>query len=138
MADDYESLLKRAQEKLPKGIQETTRFEVPPFESFAEGAKTVISNFTEVARFLGRDPNHLMKFILAAAGSNGELDGPRLKFMGNRSTDFLNNKLDEYVKTFVNCQTCGKPDTSLYVDQKTGENKIKCKACGANYVAVSI
>ena len=130
--EDYDALLKRARENMPKEVtEESSRFEMPKFESFTLGKETIIKNFTDVARTLERDPAHLQKFILAGAGASGELEGHRLKFMGNRSTEFLNQKLEDYVKEFVICKQCGKPDTELRREQ--GVDRIKCKACSAKY-----
>jgi translation initiation factor 2 subunit 2 len=132
MMESYEELLKRARDKMPKEVsEEAERFEVPKFDSFILGKETIIKNFSDVARTLERDPAHLQKFILGGAGASGEMDGHRLKFMGNRSTEFLNQKLEEYVKEFVICKQCGKPDTELRKEQTV--DRIKCKACSAKY-----
>lgn len=131
MEYDYEKLLDTAREKIPKEVSETERFELPQFDSFLQGNKTVIKNFTEVAKTLGRDINHLMKFILGAAGTSGELSGPMLIFQGQRNTEFLNSKLEEYINEFVLCKQCRKPDTEIRSEE--GVMRLKCKACGAKY-----
>ena len=136
MKYDYEKLLDAAREKIPKEVSETGRFELPKFDSFVQGNQTLIKNFTEVARTLGRDQDHLMKFVLGAAGTSGELSGPRLTFQGQRNTEFLNSKLEEYINEFVLCRQCNKPDTELRAEE--GVMRIKCKACGAKYTVRKI
>jgi translation initiation factor 2 beta subunit (eIF-2beta)/eIF-5 len=43
--EDYEALLKRAKEKLPKSISKGERFSIPPVNVFLEGKTTVFRNF---------------------------------------------------------------------------------------------
>ncbi len=128
---EYTELLKRARKDLPKEVFEKSRFEIPKFESFVQGVKTIIKNFTEVARTLHRDPNHLAKFLFIEAGTAGEIKGHRLILKGKKNQDFLNSKLNDYVNEFVLCKQCKKPDTELR--SEGGIDRIKCKACGAKY-----
>ena len=53
---DYNELLDRAIEQLPKKVEETTRFNVPNAYSMIQGNRTMIQNFTEVTDALNRDP----------------------------------------------------------------------------------
>ena len=128
---DYEKLLQRARKNLPATAVEERRFELPKFESFIEGAKTIIKNFIEVAKNLGRDPAHLLKFLQAETGTFGEIEDQRLVLKGPKKVEVLNEKLDLYIKDFVLCKECKKPDTEIrkveHIDQ------VKCKACGAKY-----
>ncbi|HIK00084.1 TPA: translation initiation factor IF-2 subunit beta [archaeon] len=128
---DYEKLLQRARKNLPATAVEERRFELPKFESFIEGAKTIIKNFIEVAKNLGRDPAHLLKFLQAETGTFGEIEDQRLVLKGPKKVEVLNEKLDLYIKEFVLCKECKKPDTEIrkveHIDQ------VKCKACGAKY-----
>ena len=127
----YEELLQRARKNLPATAIEETRFELPKFESFTEGAKTIIKNFVEVAKTLHREPAHLLKFLQAEAGTFGEIEEQRLVLKGQKKVEILNEKLSLYIKEFVICKECKKPDTEMrkveHVDQ------VKCKACGAKY-----
>src|SRR3989344_8038512 len=108
---DYEKLLQRARKNLPATAVEERRFELPKFESFIEGAKTIIKNFIEVAKNLGRDPAHLLKFLQAETGTFGEIEDQRLVLKGPKKVEVLNEKLDLYIKDFVLCKECKKPDT---------------------------
>ena len=61
---DYESLLNRAEELLPKNVFETSRFEVPRVDSFIIGNRTIVKNFREIAQVLNRDVDVFLKYIL--------------------------------------------------------------------------
>lgn len=132
----YEELLKKAKKDTPTKDAKPERFEFPKFKSFMQGPKTVIPNFSEVARILHRNPKHLMKFILGETGSSGELSGQRLILKGRKNQRILDAKLESYINKFVLCQECGKPDTEIR--DESGISRIKCKACSAKYTVRSI
>lgn len=127
----YEDLLKRARKDLPTETLETKRFEMPKFDSFIQGTKTIVKNFTDVARTLQREPEHLLKYLLGEVGSFGEISGHRLILKAQKSPDFLNSKLESYANEFVLCEQCKKPDTEIRKEE--GVLRIKCKACSAKY-----
>ncbi len=52
---DYASLLKRAEELLPKNVFEKGRFEIPRADSFIMGNRTIVKNFREISSILNRD-----------------------------------------------------------------------------------
>jgi translation initiation factor 2 subunit 2 len=127
--DEYEKLLKRARDQLPKVVFEKPRFEVPKAQGEREGAKTIISNFSQIASYLDRKPKHLMKFLLRELATSGHIDGPRAVFIGRFTSSQINDKVDKYVNEFVICPECKKPDTKL---KKEGRIPfLKCMACGA-------
>ena len=128
---DYEKLLERARKELPKGAKEQERFELPRFDSFNQGNITIIKNFSEVCKTIARDPPHIIKFLSPRIGTACEVEGPRLKINAFKRNDFLNDLLNKYLKKFVICQQCGKPDTEFRKDAAILQ--IKCKACGAKY-----
>ncbi|MFO7872634.1 MAG: translation initiation factor IF-2 subunit beta [Candidatus Undinarchaeales archaeon] len=128
---NYESLLERGRKGLPEKENEKERFKFPKFKSFTQGPKTIIKNFLEVARKLHRDPKHLMKFVLAETGTSGNLSGHRLILKGRKNKRILDSKLKDYIKKFVLCKECGKPDTEI--KEEGGVPQIKCKACSAKY-----
>ena len=131
--DEYSKLLKRATEGLKKESDkgEADRFLMPVFQSFIEGKTTLISNFTDVARKLGRELSHLVKFFAIEVGAQGEIDGHRLRLNTAKNPAFLNQKLEAYVKEFVICKECGKPDTEIRMIDDVPW--IKCGACSAKY-----
>ncbi len=132
----YEELLQRARKNLPATAVEERRFELPKFESFTEGAKTIVRNFVEVAKGLGRDPHHILKFLQAEAGTFGTVEESRLVLKGQKKAEILNEKLALYIKEFVICKECKKPDTEMRKFE--GVEQLKCKACGAKYTVRKI
>ncbi len=129
--DGYETLLKRAREKLPEKATSGERFEMPKVRGHVQGNRTVLSNFSEIAGTFRRDPAQLLKYLQRELATPAVVDGPRL-IMGRKLTSSLiNNKIEQYAKDFVLCTECGKPDTQL---KKENIVTIKiCTACGARH-----
>jgi translation initiation factor 2 subunit 2 len=128
---DYEKLLERAESKIPKNIKEDSRFEIPKIKGHVEGTKTILTNFLQIASILHRDSEHLLKYLLKALATPGNLDGQRLILGRKIGSSLINEKIEKYAKEFVICKTCGKPDT---VFMKEGRiQMLKCSACGAKY-----
>jgi translation initiation factor 2 subunit 2 len=137
MSDEqYQEMLKRAKERLPM-TEEKSRFEIPRAMVQVQGRQTIIRNFQEIAKLLRREPQHLAKYLfkeLAVPGSS--VSGQELSLQGKFGSDFINRKIESYIKEFVLCEKCGKPDTNLNkVDRYWS---IKCEACGAKKPARSI
>lgn len=133
---DYDELLKRGLKKVPDKIEDKERFEMPRMRAQIEGSRTIITNFSEVASALRRDPKHLMKFMLKELATKGNMSGTRLEVMGNFHHEMVNKKLDLYVKTYLACPECGKHDTKLVKER--GFMFIKCEVCGARHPAAKI
>ena len=129
---DYEKLLESAYEKMPKDALKTERFEVPKVSGHIQGNKTVISNFYQIADVIGRKPEHLMKYVLGQLAAPGELSKTALMMGTKIPASRINEKIQQYVKEFVICRECKKPDTKLVKD--SGVVFIKCAACGARHV----
>ncbi|HLD06067.1 MAG TPA: translation initiation factor IF-2 subunit beta [Candidatus Nanoarchaeia archaeon] len=129
---DYEALLDKAQQELPKVTESAERFEVPKVRGHIQGNRTVISNFLAIADVLRRDGGHLLKYIQKEMAAPGELKKSGSVIFGTKvSASRLNEKILEYAKHFVICSECGKPDTDLSRDQ--GITFLKCNACGAKH-----
>ena len=126
---DYEELLKKAMEKIPKRVEAEERFEVPKVESMIQGNQTIIKNFGEILEKLRREPKHLMKFLTKELAAPGSTDGTRAIFQGKFSQRIIQGKLENYVKEYVLCKVCGKPDTKLIKEDRI--EMMKCEACGA-------
>ena len=127
--DDYEKLLDGAYEKLPEKAKEKSRFKMPVFESFLQGNQTIIQNYTDVVTTLRRESKHLMKYLAKELASPCDLDGKRLLIKGKHRDKSLNLKLERYIKEYVLCNECKKPDTNLVT--QGGVTFIRCEACGA-------
>lgn len=127
--DSYEGLLKRGFQKVPAGHGHGERFEMPSLRVQKSGSRSILSNFTEVARALRREPKHLMKFLLKELATSGEARGHALEVQGVFTADAVNKKLEKYVGLYVRCPECGKHDTNLVKER--GFFFVKCEVCGA-------
>ncbi len=128
---DYEQLLERGMEKVPKDVRSGERFEIPKAKVMRAGARTIIMNFADIASVFRRDQSHFLKFLLKELATKGEVDGKRLIVLGNFSEDVVNKKIELYAKNYVLCPECKKPDTKLI---KEGNYIfLKCEACGARH-----
>src|SRR3989338_888496 len=111
METEYESLLEKAYTELPETTAaKSERFEIPHVRGHIQGNKTVISNFSQIVSTLGREPEHLLKFVLRELATPGELANGLLIIGTKVSASRINEKIDEYTKEFVLCNECGKPD----------------------------
>jgi len=129
--NDYLTKLKRAREKLPSHVFEKSRFEIPTADVFPEGNKTWITDWNRILKVLNReeDADHLAKHLAREFATSAVEERGRLVLQGKFSKKLINRELETYVKEFVVCEECGKPDTKLI---KEGRILIKtCEACGA-------
>jgi translation initiation factor 2 subunit 2 len=129
MSEEYEKLLDRALEQVPKAVLESSRFQIPEAEVAVVGNRTILRNFRSIASALNREPEHLIKYLLRELGVAGNIEGTQSVFQGK----FLNTAVDErirrYVEEFVLCRECGKPDTRLERHERF--YILRCEACGA-------
>jgi translation initiation factor 2 subunit 2 len=124
---EYEELLRRAVKNLPKKTE--SRFEIPNANVFTGKKQTEIRNFAALASVLRREPADIAKYLFKALASAGSMRGSDLILQSKVPGSMVNQRIREYVKDFVICKECGKPDTSL---QKMDNYLfIKCEACGA-------
>jgi translation initiation factor 2 subunit 2 len=102
---------------------------MPKADTFYEGNTTVLRNFDRIVDILNRDSNHLLKFFLGSVGTAGEKSRGRIIFQGKIPSRTIQDKLVEYVETYVLCSECNRPDTHLVKKGRT--ILIRCDACGA-------
>jgi translation initiation factor 2 subunit 2 len=126
---DYTELLKKAKKELPTESAVHERFEVPKVRGHLQGNRTVVSNFGQTASSLNRDVEHLLKYILKELATPGEFKNNVLIIGRKVSAQMINDKIDKYVREFVICKECKKPDTKLVKEGKI--LFLKCQACGA-------
>ncbi|MBS3085702.1 translation initiation factor IF-2 subunit beta [Candidatus Pacearchaeota archaeon] len=129
--DEYEKLLDEAYKQVKKIDTSNNRFEIPKAEGHFEGKKTVITNFSQIVSYLRRKPEHFQKFILKELAAAGQLEGDRLILNITVPSSKINQKIEEYVKEFVLCKECRKPDTELTKHDRI--TFIHCLACGAKH-----
>jgi translation initiation factor 2 subunit 2 len=131
IGNDYAHLLKRAHELLPQKALTTERLEVPKVLGHIQGNKTVISNFHSIAGVIRRPIDHFLKYILKELATSGEITKSALILGTKVPASRLNEKIQQYLKDFVICPECKRPDTKL--EKEDNVTFIKCSACGARH-----
>ena len=126
---DYRKLLKKVQDNTSTKNSAEDRFKLPEAEIFYEGNTTVIRNFDRISDAVNRDSDHILKFLLGGLGTAGELGSGRVVFQGKIPARNIQDKLKEYIDTYVMCSECGRPDTHLVKQGRT--LLVRCDACGA-------
>lgn len=126
---DYKKLLERGIKNLPEGAVNKERFEIPLIKGHIQGNRTVLDNFLEIADKFGRDPNHLLKYILKELATPGEIKRSGSVMIGAKVSSIkINEKIKKYADEFVLCWECGKPDTKII--EEGGMMFVRCMACG--------
>lgn len=128
---EYIATLKRARQNLPAHVFEKSRFQIPVADVFQEGNKTWITDWNRILKIINREdtPEHLSKHLAKEFATSATEERGRLFLQGKFSRSLINRELSDYVKDYVLCEECGKPDTKLV---KEGRIIIKvCEACGA-------
>lgn len=127
---NYNELFERARKQLPEKVFEQSRLEIPKISSVIEGNKTFIVNIRDILTVINREENHFLKFFAGELATSVTMEGTRAVFAGKHAKITLQNLLERYIKEYVICGECGKPDTVL-----VSENRIlrkRCDACGAS------
>lgn len=132
---DYETLLAKAKSELPEPKSTGERWEPPVADLMTEGRATVVRNWPDIVARVRRDPQHLVTFLLRELGTAGGIEGDRLVFQANLQPRTVQERLDAYVRMYVICSECGRPDTHL--DRQERTTLLKCEACGAHKPVVS-
>lgn len=127
--ENYEELLANVYSKLPKKPTTGERFVVPTIEAVVIGSQTVIKNFSDIATTLRRDPKHLLKFLSKELAVPANIDGNRALLQSKLPQRLIQPKLEAYVKEFVICKECKRPDTRLEKMERI--TMMTCEACGA-------
>ena len=127
--EDYEKLLDSAYKDIKPIKQSKERFETPKIEGHLEGTKTILTNLPQVATYIRRNFNHVLKYLLKELATSGTFKENRVILMRRINSAKINEKILEYIKEFVLCNQCQKPDTELIKDK--GFTFLHCLACGA-------
>ncbi|MDP6885946.1 MAG: translation initiation factor IF-2 subunit beta [Candidatus Thalassarchaeaceae archaeon] len=130
MADfEYDALLDRARDRIPKDISERNRWTMPPPEILVEGSQTILRNFAAIVDSMDRDPNHVYQYLVNELGTSGTREQVRVMFKGRIPPKRIKEKLVGYVKAYILCEQCKAPDTRFIKEDRT--TLLKCQACGA-------
>ena len=133
---DYQQLLKKAQEELPEHAPGGERFTIEKIKGHIEGNKTVLANLKPIAKNLGRDESHLLKYLLRELATPGKFEKDRVLLGTKVAASAINKKIKKYASEYVFCSECNKPETKL-VEEK-GITYLRCQACGAKKPVKSI
>jgi translation initiation factor 2 subunit 2 len=127
---DYEKMLDRLYMSLPKEALMKERFELTEPDSFIQGNKTVVKNFSVIIKQIRREPVQMMKFLTKELATPATIDNERLILNTKLSRSQVSAAFLGFVKQYVLCSVCGKPDT--HFEEKQGAKILKCEACGAH------
>ena len=125
----YEEMLKQAMAKIPKKEGSGERFEMPVIETNVQGSVTIMRNFAAVAAKLRREPKHVLKWLTKELAAPGNIEGDRASIQAKFNQRVIQSKLESYVKEFVFCKICTRPDTKMV--KENGVLIMRCEACGA-------
>jgi translation initiation factor 2 subunit 2 len=129
--EDYEKLLNEAYKNVKVVKSAGKRFEIPKIEGFFQGKKTILTNLVQIASYLRRKPEHLLKFLTKELATKASISGEKISLNIKVSSKKINPKIERYVEEFVLCKECKKPDTELIKEGK--QIMIHCLACGAKH-----
>jgi len=128
--NDYLANLDRALKQLPEIKGSGERFVIPEPKLLTEGRTTVLENFATIADKLNREQGHIFKFLLLELGTAGKIDGSRGIFQKRITSGVITELINAYVKEYVTCSECGRPDTHLMKSERV--LTLRCDACGAH------
>ena len=131
MADAYDQLLEKAYKEIKVVDTSSERFEIPKVKGFVSGKNTIITNIKEIASYIRRPAEHLTKFLLKELATSGRIQNDRLILNSKLNSNRVNEKVGLYLKEFVLCHECKKPDTEIITEK--GIKFKHCLACGAKY-----
>ena len=127
--ESYEKMLDELYSKLPEKTQHKERFEMPQVEISIEGNKTLFRNFSSIAQKIRRKEDMISKFLSREVAAPVRKEGEILIIQRKVNKILLQKKLEIFVKDYVLCFECGKPDTSIMNIE--GIKTLVCEACGA-------
>ncbi|MEM0350305.1 MAG: translation initiation factor IF-2 subunit beta [Archaeoglobaceae archaeon] len=128
--EEYGKMLERALEMLSqRKIVRKERFEIPKVSVTREGVRTILRNFSQIAKTLNRSEEHVYKYLIKSLGTAGIVDNGRLILQGKFTEEEIQKEVNEYVKTYVICKECNAPDTELIKEGRV--HFLRCMACGA-------
>ena len=127
--ETYESLLDKAYKKVKIVSSASERFEIPKVKGQVQGKNTIITNIEEISSYIRRPIDHIAKFLQKELAAYTKIESGRLIINTKLNSEKVNEKISLYIKLFVLCPVCNKPDTEIISEKGI---KIKhCLACGA-------
>ncbi|MEM2974159.1 MAG: translation initiation factor IF-2 subunit beta, partial [Candidatus Micrarchaeia archaeon] len=86
-------------------------------------------NFDAITSKLRRNPRHIAKYLSKELAAPGVVEGSRLILNAKLNERIINDKLKEYIVSFVICKQCKRPDTKIVEEDRLPV--MICEACGA-------
>jgi translation initiation factor 2 subunit 2 len=127
--ENYAELLEKAYKNIKAPQTSGERFEMPKVQGQVSGKNTIITNIAAIASYIRRPLEHISKYLIKELATPGEVENERLVLKTRLNSDRVNEKLESYVKEFVLCTECKKPDTEIISEK--GIKFKHCLACGA-------
>jgi translation initiation factor 2 subunit 2 len=129
--EEYNNLLESAYKEIKPIEKSKERFEIPKIEGHLEGNKTILVNLPQIASYLRRDINQILKHLLKELATSGAIKNNRVILQRKIPSSKINEKIQDYAKNFVICEQCKKPDTEIIKEK--GFSFLHCLACGAKH-----
>jgi len=122
-------MLDRLYSSLPEKTTSTERFEMPELDAQIQGKKTIIKNFSQALKIIQRSERHFYKYLTKETATAATLEDGKLTLNGKFPSHSINKMFNSYLKEYVYCHECNKPDTQII--ERSGIKVLKCTACGA-------
>jgi translation initiation factor 2 subunit 2 len=126
---NYESMLEDAYSRLKVKPKSTGRFEIPHPRVEVAGKRTIILNFKQIAEAMNRDERELANYLVKELGTAPSFEGDNLILQGRFSQQSIERAINVYVRDYVICPVCKRPDTTLVKEKRF--LFLVCQACGA-------
>uniref|UniRef100_A0A1D2A8X2 W2 domain-containing protein n=1 Tax=Auxenochlorella protothecoides TaxID=3075 RepID=A0A1D2A8X2_AUXPR len=110
------------------------RYKMPKLKARIEGRgngiKTNVENNVDIAKALERPPEYTLKFFGCELGAQTKFEKASGTSIVNGAHDAsrLSELLESFIKKYVQCYSCGNPETVVKI--KRENIFLKCKACG--------
>ncbi len=129
--DDYERCLERARSQIPADAFKRSgeRFQIPEVEAIIQGNRTFWQNFQQIIDILNRPGKEVAKYVAGQLATGSVIEGGNAIFNGKFSSEEINRILWEYIRQYIICPVCGRPDTTE--TKESGAYYLVCSACGA-------
>lgn len=127
--ESYEEMLEDLYKKLPEKVMHKERFEMPKIDISIEKNKTIFRNFLPISQRIRREPEMFAKFLSKEVAAPVRREGKMLVIQRRINRNLLQKKVEIFIKDYVLCLECGKPDTKIANIE--GIKMIVCEACGA-------
>jgi translation initiation factor 2 subunit 2 len=127
--NNYRKLLEDALSQLPPRTEKVRRLQLPKPETSISGNRTFLYNFNEICDVLNRKKNIVLKYFAGDLATAGTIEGAYAVFQGTFSNQNIDQVLNRFVKEYVICSICHRPDTQIF--RKARYYLLKCEACGA-------